>query len=84
MAILHHLQDEARRNSERGDERNVDATAQDDDRHGEAENTKHRHVLQQRQHVVGREEPRQEDREYDEQHGEDDEDDLLLSDANAS
>jgi hypothetical protein len=28
--------------------------------------------------------PRQEDREYDEQHGEDDEDDLLLSDANAS
>ena len=58
--------------------------AEDDDGHGKAENAKHRHVLQKRPHVVGREKSRQQNRERDEQHSEDDENDLLLSDANAT
>jgi hypothetical protein len=79
VAVLHHLQHEPGRHGECGDERNVDAPPQDHDCHGEAENAEHCHVLQQRQHIVGREEPRQEHRERDEKDGEDNEDDLLLS-----
>ena len=63
MAVLHHLEHEPRRNRERRDQRNVDAAADHDDRHRQAQNAEHRHVLQQRQHVRGGEEARQRDRE---------------------
>ena len=51
MAVLHHLQHQARRHGERRDQRNVDAAADHHDRHREPENAEHRHVLQQRQHI---------------------------------
>ena len=78
MAVLHHLQDQSRRHGQRGDQRNIDAAADHDDRHGEPENAEHRHVLQQRQHIVGREKAGQEDREREKQRGENREYDLLL------
>ena len=83
MPVLHHLQHQTGRDGERGDQRNVDAAAEHDDRHGQAENAKHRHVLQQRQHVVGGEEALQEDGEDNEQRREYDEDDFLLCEPDA-
>ena len=84
MTVLHHLQHEARRHRERGDQGDVDPAAQDHDRHSEAENAEHSDVLQQGQHIVGAEEPREEERERNEQDGEDREHDLLLRYADAS
>ena len=70
----------ARRHRERRDQRDVDAAADDDDRHGEAEDAENGHVLQQRQHVVRRQEAGQEERETRKQNDEDREDDGLLGD----
>ena len=84
MAVLHHLQDEARRHRERRDQGNVDSATQHHDRHGEAEYAEHSDVLQQGQHIVGAEEPREEERERNEQGGEDREYDLLLSQTDAA
>ena len=63
MAVLDHLQYEAGRHGERGDQRNVDAAADHHDRHREAEDSQNGDVLEQRQHVVGRGEAGQERRE---------------------
>ena len=79
MAVLHHLQDQSRRHRERGDQRDIDAAPDHDDRHREPENAEHRHVLQQRQHVRGRQEAREGDREDREQHRENREYDSLLA-----
>ena len=78
MAVLHHLQHEPRGHGEGRDQRDVDAAADHDDRHGEAEDAEHCHVLEQRQHIVRGQEAIEEDREHEEQQREDGEDDLLL------
>ena len=84
MAVLHHLQNEARRHREGCDQGDVDSAAQHDDRHGQAKNAEHSDVLQQGQHIGGAEEPREEEREHNEQGGEDREYDLLLSQMDAA
>ncbi|MGY4457371.1 hypothetical protein ACVWYI_001331 [Bradyrhizobium sp. LB13.1] len=78
MTVLHHLQHQPRRHREGCDQRDVDAASDHDDRHGKAEYAEHRHVLEQRQHVVGGQKAAQEDRKNEEQQREDGEDDLLL------
>ena len=80
VAVLHHLEHEPRRNRQRRDQRNVDAAADHDDRHGQAQNAEHRHVLQQRQHVRGGEEARQRNREDGKKSRENRKNDSLLPD----
>ena len=78
MTVLDHLKNKSGRDRQGCNQRNIDAAANHDDRHGEPENAEHRHVLQQGQHVLGREKAAQEDRKRQKQHGEDGEHDLLL------
>jgi hypothetical protein len=80
VAVLHHLQHQPRRNRQCRDQRNVDAASDHDDRHREAENTEHRHVLQQRQHVLRRQKSGQGNREDRKQRSENREHDSLLAD----
>jgi hypothetical protein len=84
VTILHHLQHQPRWNRQRRDQGNVDATPDHHDRHGEAENAEHRHVLQQRQHIGGGKKSWKKDSEQDKKHRKNRKYDSLLSEPSDS
>jgi hypothetical protein len=75
VTVLDHLEHQPRWHGQSCNQRNVDAAPDHDDRHRKTQDAKHRHVLQQRQHILGckkagehnREDgkKRREDRKYD-------------------
>src|ERR1700722_19164491 len=79
MTVLHHLQHQPRRNGQGGDQRNIDATSDHDDRHRQTENAEHRDTLQQCQHIRGAQKTGQGDREYHKKRGENRKHDSLLA-----
>jgi hypothetical protein len=77
---LNHLKDQCRGHGEGRDHRQINAASNDYDRHPQAQNAESGHVLEQRDHVVGRKEPGEEKRKAPEEQHENAKDDALLRD----